>query len=202
MRSTTARTTRLLGAVATAIALIVPAQAASAAGSPPISGNTGAPTFDPLPNLPVNACNDSTLPRDYGTNFPVPSDPNGFGFANQSVIGWEGNIYAPFEYLSGSYFARGVPQQYAQRGTTYCGAMYSFGAYTYGLAAGQAPDPGSVQWTMADGYLPALTTSFTRNDVAISITDFADRVQFSGNPVELVYTRVTVTHNPRQAPSV
>jgi NPCBM-associated, NEW3 domain of alpha-galactosidase len=155
--------------------------------------------YEPLPNLPVNACQDSTLPRDYGTNFPVPSDPNGFGFANQTVIGWEGNFYAPFAYLSGSYFARGVPQQYTQRGTTYCGAMYSFGAYTYGLAAGQAPDPGSVQWTMADGYLPALTTSFTRNDVAISITDFADRVQVSGNPVELVYTRVTVTNNGSQA---
>ena len=156
-------------------------------------------SYEPLPNLPVNACQDSTLPRDYGTNFPVPRDPNGFGFANQTVIGWEGNFYAPFAYLSGSYFARGVPQQYTQGGTTYCGAMYSFGAYTYGLPAGQAPAPGSVQWTMADGYLPALTTSFTRNDVAISITDFADRVQFSGNPVELVYTRVTVTNNGSQA---
>ena len=72
---------------------------------------------------------------------PCPSDPNGFGFANQSVIGWEGNYYAPFAYLSGSYFARGVPQQYTQSGTTYCGAMYSFGAYTYGLSAGQAPAP-------------------------------------------------------------
>ena len=147
----------------------------------------------------MNACQDSTLPRDYGTNFPVPSDPNGFGFANQTVLGWEGNYYAPFAYLSGSYFARGVPQQYTQSGTTYCGAMYSFGAYTYGLSAGQAPDPGSVQWTMADGYLPALTTSFSRNGVAISITDFADRVSFGGSPVELVYTRVTVTNNGSQA---
>ncbi len=155
--------------------------------------------YEPLPNLPVNACQDSTLPRDYGTNFPVPSDPNGFGFANQTVIGWEGNYYAPFAYLSGSYFARGVPQQYTQSGTTYCGAMYSFGAYTYGLSAGQAPAPGSVQWTMADGYLPALTTSFSRNGVAISITDFADRVSLRGSPVELVYTRVTVTNNGSQA---
>jgi hypothetical protein len=95
MRRPTARTTRTIGALATAIALIVPLQAASAAG---IASAPGRPavTFDPLPNLPVNACNDSTLPRDYGTNFPVPNDPNGFGFANQTVIGWEGNIYAPF----------------------------------------------------------------------------------------------------------
>jgi hypothetical protein len=157
------------------------------------------PGYEPLPNLPVNACQDSSLPRDYGTNFPVPSDPNGFGFANQTVIGWEGNYYAPFAYLSGAYFARGVPDQYSQNGTTYCGAMYTFGAYTYGLPAGQAPPPGSVQWTMADGYLPAMTTSFTRNDVAISITNFADRQQINGGPVELVYTRVSVTDNGSQA---
>jgi hypothetical protein len=73
--------------------------------------------------------------------------------------------------------------------------MYSFGIYTYGLASGQAPAAGSVRWTMADGYLPAMTTSFTRNDVAISITDFADKVTIGGNPVELVYTRVTARND-------
>jgi hypothetical protein len=202
MRSTTARTTRLIGAVATAIALIVPAQAALAARAAPVAGTADAPTFDPLPNLPVNACNDSTLPRDYGTNFPVPNDPNGFGFANQTVIGWEGNIYAPFEFLSGSYFARGVPQKFTQGNSNYCGAMYSFSVYDYGLAAGQAPAAGSVQWTMADGYLPAMTTSFTRNNVAISITDFASKQTIAGNPAELVYTRVEVTNNGSAAVTV
>src|SRR6185437_9352317 len=109
--------------------------------------------------------------------------------------GWEGNIYAPFEYLSGSYFARGVPQKYTRGSSNYCGAMYSFGVYDYGLAAGQAPAPGSVRWTMANGYLPAMTTSFTRNNVAISITDFASKQTIAGNPAELVYTRVSVTNN-------
>ncbi len=47
---------------------------------------------------------------------------------------------------------------------------------------------------MADGYLPALTTSFTRNDVKISITDFADKQTIVGSPVELMYTRVSVTN--------
>ncbi|MGH3165354.1 MAG: NEW3 domain-containing protein, partial [Trebonia sp.] len=136
--------------------------------------------------------------------FPTPSDPNGFGYANQTVIGWEGNYYAPFDYLSGSYFARGVPQTYQPGGTgqAYCGAMYSFGVYTYGLAAGQAPAAGSVQWTEADGYLPAMTTSFTRNDVAISITDFANEQSIGGTPTELVYTRVTVTNNGTAAADV
>jgi hypothetical protein len=158
--------------------------------------------YQPLPNLPVNSCQDSTLPQSYGTNFPTPVDPNGYGFYNQSVIGWEGNYYAPFAYLSGSYFARGVPAHYTQSGQTYCGAMYTFGAYNYGLAAGQAPAPGSVRWTMADGYLPALTTSFIRNDVAISITDFADKQTIGGNPVELVYTRVSVTNHGSSAVTV
>lgn len=157
-----------------------------------------------LQTMPVNICQNSSLPRDYGTNFPTPSDPFGFGFANQTVIGWENNYYAPFAYLSGSYFARGVPLTYQAngRGTTYCGAMYSFGVYTYGLAAGQAPAAGSVQWSEADGYLPAMTTSFTRNGVSVSITDFANEQSIGATPTELVYTRVQVTNNGSAAVTV
>ena len=189
------RCAALIAALTASFALSVPAQAGSIASEPP-----GA--LLPLPSLPVNACHNSSLPQDYGTNFPVPNDPNGFGFANQTVIGWEGNYYAPFAYLSGSYFARGVPDTYTQGGQSYCGAMYSFGVYDYGLAAGQAPAPGSAQWTMADGYLPALTTSFVRDNVKVSITDFADKQTIAGNPVELVYTRVSVTNQGAASVSV
>lgn len=189
-----------LAAVSMLLALTLPAAPAPAlaAARPAPAGPAAAPSPSPppspVPQLPVNACHDSSLPRSYGTNFPVPADPYGFGFANQSVLGWEGNFYAPISYLSGSYFARGVPAHYQPRSLTYCGAMYSFGAYTYGLPAGQAPPPGSVHWSMAGGYLPALTTSFTRGSVAISITDFADRQVIGGGPAELVYTRVRVTN--------
>lgn len=193
------RCAALAAAMTILFALSVPAQAAAIASQPP---GAGAATLLPLPNLPVNACHNSSLPQDFGTNFPVPDDPNGFGFANQTVIGWEGNYYAPFAYLSGSYFARGVPDTYQQEGQSYCGAMYAFGVYDYGLAAGQAPAPGSVQWTMADGYLPALTTSFVRNSVKVSITDFADKQIIAGNPVELVYTRVSVTNQGTAAVTV
>ena len=55
---------------------------------------------------------------------------------------------------------------------------------------------------MADGYLPALTTSFTRAGVKISITDFADRQTIGGSPAELVYTRVAVTNNGSAAVTV
>ena len=118
------------------------------------------------------------------------------------MIGWEGNYYAPFSYLSGAYFARGVPVHYQQGGTTYCGGMYQFGVYNYGLASGQSPAPGSVHWSMASGYLPALTTSFTRDSVAISITDFADKQTIGGQPTELVYTRVRVTNQGSAAVTV
>ena len=151
--------------------------------------------FDPLPNLPVNACNDSSLPRSFGTNFPTPRDPFAFGWFNQSAIGWQSNWYAAFAYLSGSYFARGVPTRFTAGGTTFCGAMYSFGVFTFGLAAGQSPPAQSIQWTMENGYLPALRTSFSRNNVAISITNFANQVVLGGNPFVLVYTRITVTNN-------
>jgi hypothetical protein len=197
-----------VGTVAATATLAVSAQAARVHGLRAAHdfGSQGSQVIDsnlqPLPNLPVNACNNSALPQDYGTNFPTPSDPLGFGFANETAIGWEGNVYAPFEYLSGSYFARGVPQTYTQGRQSYCGAMYSFGAYTWGLPAGQAPPAGSVQWTMGDGYLPAMTTSFTRNGVKIAITDFADRQTVAGNPVELVYTRVTVANNSTAAVDV
>lgn len=197
-RARVVRTLLAVGAaLATGLTMAVPAGASTAAPSQP------APP-QPIQTLPVNICHDSSLPQDYGTNFPTPSDPNGFGFANQTVIGWEGNYYAPFEYLSGSYFARGVPVTYQPggQGQSYCGAMYSFGVYNYGLAAGQAPAAGSVQWTEADGYLPAMTTSFTRSGVAISITDFANEQAVGGTPVELVYTRVSVTNHNDAAVTV
>ena len=151
---------RLTAILAATAALALPATAV-AKGDAPGNGNApgkgNAPSsaqLEPVPNLPVNACHDSTLPRDYGTNFAAPSDPLGFGFANETAIGWEGNLYAPFEYLSGSYFARGVPATYKSGNQSLCGGMYSFSAYTYGLTPGQAPAPGSVHWTMADNYLP------------------------------------------------
>jgi uncharacterized repeat protein (TIGR01451 family) len=187
------------GTIVATAALAISAQAAAAHTS---ANSYIQPNLEQLPNLPVNACNNSALPKDYGTNFATPLDPNGFGYANETAIGWEGNIYAPFEYLSGSYFARGVPQTYTVGGTQYCGGMYSFGAYTWGLAPLQAPAAGSVQWNMADGYLPAMVTSFTRDDVRISITDFADKQTIAGNPAELVYTRITVTNNGTSAVDV
>jgi hypothetical protein len=169
---------------------------------PNFTADTPPGGFETLPNLPQNACNNSALPRSFGTNFPTPRDPFAFGWFNQSAIGWQGNWYPAFSYLSGSYFARGVPTTFTQGGTSYCGAMYSFGVFTFGLAAGQSPPAQSIQWTMESGYLPALRTSFTRNNVTVSITNFANRVVIGGNPFVLAYTRISVTNNGTAAVTV
>ena len=161
----------------------------------PAGGGSG---FTGLPVISTNACGNSSLPRDYGTNFAVPPDPNGQGFSDDTVLGWDGNMWPAYEYLSGSFFARGVTTTYSQNGTSYCGAMYTFSAYDFG----GAPSAQSVQWTEASGYLPAMTTTRTTGSVTISITDFADKVTIGGNPFLLVYARVAVTNNGTSAVTV
>lgn len=152
-------------------------------------GIAHAASYEGFPKLPAdNVCGDAGLGRSYGTNFPVPADPYGQGFSNAGALGWDGNYWPVTTFLSGSYFARGVPSVY---NSTYCGGMYSFSAYHYG---GNRPAQ-SVQWSMDDGYLPALTTRFTSGPVTIAIKNFADKVTINGGPVMLVYTRVSVTDN-------
>ena len=162
---------------------------------PSYSSSSSTSTYQGIPAVAPNACHNSSLPNAYGTNFPTPSDPYGQGYSNESAIGWDGNYWPVFSYLSGSYFARGVPTTYNASGTTICGAMYSFSIYqTGGSRAAQ-----SVQWSEDSGYLPALTTSFTSGSTSISIKDFADKATISGNTFMLVYTRVSVTNNGSSA---
>lgn len=164
----------------------------------PCSGSSTAwrlPGFTPgtsdayqgIPNLAPNACKNSGLPRSYGTNFATPNDPYGQGFQNTTAIGWDGNYWPVSTYLSGSFFARGVPTTY----NGLCGAMYSFSAYTYG----GNPGAQSVQWTEDNGYLPAMTTTRTSGSVGITLKNFADKVTINGSAVMLVYTRVSVKNN-------
>jgi hypothetical protein len=154
--------------------------------------------FQGLPAVTPNSCGNSSLPNSYGTNFPTPSDPNGEGYPNVTAIGWPGNYWPVYEYLSGSFFARGVPTTFSQNGTSYCGGMYTFSAYDYG----GAPPAQSETWTEANGYLPAMTSTRTVGSVTIAITDFADQVTIGGNPFMLVYVQVAVTNNGSSAVTV
>jgi hypothetical protein len=155
------------------------------------TGGGGTATYQGLPAVAPNGCHNASLPKAYGTNFPTPSDPHGLGYSNQTAIGWDTNYWPVFEYLSGSFFARGVNSTYVSNGTTLCGGMYSFSAYTYG----GNPAAQSVQWTQDSGYLPAMKTTRTSGSVGISIKDFADKVTIGGNPFVLVYARVSITNN-------
>jgi len=103
-------------------------------------------------------------------NFQSASGPG----VDVSAIGWLGNNEGAVACLGGSFFV--------QNGID---TTYGFGVYN------NSP----TTWTNADGYLPALVTSFTSAGAKVSITNFGDRVVIGGNPFVLIYSRVAV-HNP------
>ena len=76
--------------------------------------------------------------------------------------------------------------------------MYSFGVAT----AGGKPAAGSVSWTMDQSYLPAMTTSLTRSNVKVVITNFEDAATISGHTFGVVYSRVTLTNNSSSSMSI
>jgi len=99
-------------------------------------------------------------------------------FDDAGLIGWEGNAQGVVACLGGSFYVRDGRN-----------ATYGFGAY----------DDTRTQWVNADGYLPALVTSFKSDGVAVSITNFGDDVTLGGHPFVVVYSRFAV-HNPTAAP--
>jgi hypothetical protein len=108
--------------------------------------------------------------------YPCPAG-GGTGFTtgvDSSAIGWLGNSQGANACLGGSFY---VPNG--------INTTYGFGVY----------NSSPTTWTNADGYLPALVTSFTSDGANVSITNFGDRVVIGGNPYVLIYSRVEV-HNP------
>ena len=69
------------------------------------------------------------------------------------------------------------------------GTTYGYGVY----------DDSPTTWENADGYLPALVTTFHRDGARISITNFGDQVTIGGHAYVAVYSRVQVT-NPTAQP--
>ncbi len=65
------------------------------------------------------------------------------------------------------------------------GSTYGYGVY----------DDSRTTWRNAEGYLPALVTSFDRDGAHITITNFGDRVTIGGHAYVVVYSRVRV-QNP------
>ena len=94
-------------------------------------------------------------------------------FATASAIGWEGNHEGVVTCLGGTF--------YVQDGIN---RNFGFGIY----------DGEPTTWTLADGYLPAQITTFTRDGATVAITEFADKVTIGGDAFVVVYSRVQV-HN-------
>ena len=109
---------------------------------------------------------------------PAGGGPNFTSGVDASAIGWLGNGQGATACLGGSFY---VPNG--------IDTTYGFGVY----------NDSPTTWTNADGYLPALVTSFTSGGARVSITNFGDRVVIGGHPYVLIYSRVTV-HNPTSQP--
>ncbi|HEY1703088.1 MAG TPA: hypothetical protein VGG75_25590 [Trebonia sp.] len=109
---------------------------------------------------------------------PYPCTATGGPNADASAVGWLGNGQGATACLGGSFY---VPNG--------IDTSYGFGVY----------NDSPTTWANADGFLPALVTSFTSGGADVSITNFGDRVVIAGNPYVLVYSRVQV-HNPASRP--
>jgi hypothetical protein len=89
-----------------------------------------------------------------------------------AAIGWAGNSEAVVACLSGSFVVKNT------------GQLYGFGLY----------NGSRTTWTNAEGYLPALVTSFRQGGAQVSITNFGDEVRIGGHNYVAVYSRVSITN--------
>jgi hypothetical protein len=112
---------------------------------------------------------------------PAGGGPNFTTGTDSSAIGWLGNSQGANACLGGSFY---VPNG--------IDTTYGFGVY----------NDSPTTWTNADGYLPALVTSFTSDGANVSITNFGDRVVIGGNPFVLIYSRVAVRNPTSQTLTV
>jgi hypothetical protein len=115
------------------------------------------------------------------TSPPYPCAATGGPNGDASAIGWLGNGQGATACLGGSFY---VPNG--------INTAYGFGVYNYS----------ATTWTNADGYLPALVTSFTVDGASVSITNFGDRVTIGGHPYVLIYSRVAVRNPTSHAVTV
>jgi hypothetical protein len=157
-----------------------PAGAAAGAAAP-----VTAPPYNCAPNGPAG---DQTV---YGT------------FGDASVIGWTGNTQAVTACLGGSFFVDTSPAGAGPgSGSTAAvtGTTYGYGVY----------NDTATTWANADGYLPALVTTFSSGGARVSITNFGDEVTIGGHRYVAIYSRVavanptgqTLTVNPQPSPGL
>ena len=91
----------------------------------------------------------------------------------QGCMGWEGDINAPFINIDGSYVFR-------KRNIHH---TIHFEVYEI---------DGKINWYNAEGYLPCFISEYVSDGMNIKIENFADQIIYKDNPLEAVYTRITV----------
>ncbi len=129
----------------------------------------------------------SAPPYSCAPNGPAGSQTIYGTFGDASVLGWTGNTQAVTACLGGSFFvdtspADGGPGSGAAAAVT--GTTYGYGVY----------NDTATTWANADGYLPALVTTFHSGGARVSITNFGDQVTIGGHSYVVIYSRVAVTN--------
>src|ERR1700744_4187812 len=139
----------------------------------PVAGAaTAAPTANPHHSAP---------------NGPAGSHTVADTSADASAIVCAGNSQGVVACLGGSFWVdtsgpAGGPGSASTAAVS--GTTYGYGVY----------DDSRTTWKNADGYLPALVTSFSRDGASISITNFGDEVTVGGHNYVFIYSRVAVTN--------
>ncbi len=110
-------------------------------------------------------------------------------FGDASVLGWAGNHQAVVACLGGSFFVISGGQPGSGSTTPVTGTTYGYGIY----------NDTRTTWANADGYLPALVTTFHASGATIQITNFGDKVTVGGHAYVAIYSRLRVT-NPTSQP--
>jgi hypothetical protein len=141
--------------------------------------------------IPAAASTAATAAPPYScaANGPAGSQTVYGTFGDASVLGWAGNHQAVVACLGGSFFVISGGQPGSGSATPVTGTTYGYGIY----------NDTRTTWANADGYLPALVTTFQASGATIQITNFGDKVTVGGHAYVAIYSRVRVT-NPTGQP--
>jgi hypothetical protein len=151
------------------------AVALAATGGLAISGAAGATS---------RAATAVAAPYSCAPNGPAGSQTIYGTFGDAGVIGWTGNSEAVTACLGGSFFVTTGNGPGSGATAPVAGTSYGYGIY----------NDTATTWTNADGYLPALVTSFRRDGARVSITNFGDEVTIGGHRYVAIYSRVRVAN--------
>jgi hypothetical protein len=137
----------------------------------------------------------AAAPYSCAPNGPAGSQTIYGTFGDASVLGWTGNSQAVVACLGGSFFVDTSPADAGPGSASTAavtGTTYGYGVY----------NDTRTTWKNADGYLPALVTTFHRDGARVSITNFGDQVTIGGHAFVVIYSRVQVANPTDQAISV